>query len=73
MATLASTDERNTDARKIPIMAQRFISARDELDSIFTSMEIIRDKYAPTDDEYIEVQGKITQGKTILQNMLNAH
>lgn len=73
MATLATTHERNEDARKIPAFASRFVSARGELDSIFTSLEVIRDKYSPTDDEYIEVQGKITQGKTALLNMINTH
>lgn len=71
--TLAETLDRVNDARKVDVWTSRFTASKDELDSIFTNMETTAAKYGAGSDERTEIETKISQGKTILQNMLDAH
>mgnify|MGYP000246088078 CR=1 FL=1 len=72
--TLAELEQINKDARSLPIMSARFVTAKDDLNGIFVALEAMADRYDGVDvDKYNEIIGKITLGKSILQTMLNNH
>lgn len=73
MGTLTETFDRNQDAQRVIGWGKRFLQIKDDLGSIFFNIEIIKAKYSPGTDEYIEIEAKITQGKAEIQAVLDAH